>query len=579
MKKLFSLLAVVLLIVIAELLYPAPSKSTKKENWPTLVEWEHLNKKVEGRLIQVLSTKQSCLDDPSGEMCQQTLGELKNPFLIQKYPWATQSVGWLNAWSTAISPYVVAAEKTQDIVEAVKFARKHQLRVVIKGAAHDYQGRSNAPNSLLIWTHKMRAITTDDAFIPIGAPSETKAIPAVTVEAGARWAEAYDAVTTKGGRYVQGGGCPSVGVAGGFLQGGGFGSFSKKYGTAAGSLLEAEVVVASGEVLIANAYQNADLFWALKGGGGGTFGVVSKVTLQTHDLPETFGSFIGAFSAKTDEAYLQLIEYFVSFYHKHLMNEHWGEQVEFYSDNSISFKMSIQGLSDLEAKEVWKPFFAWIEEHLELFPKKILFTQISANQYWDSAYYTKNKPQAVHLYQEGDQTLFYWTSNQNEVSAFWYAMQTCWIPASLFDKSKAKEFAQTLFDASRHRPVSLHFNKGLAGAPKETFKRERETSINPTLLDSAALAIVYAKAQEVFPGVPGYEPNIEEGKAQLEKVTIAMKYLNEATPGSGTYSNEADYFQENWQQAFWGKNYSRLLQIKEKYDPDHLFHCHHSVGS
>ena len=87
--------------------------------------------------------------------------------------------------------------------------------------------------------------------------------------------QAYDAVTTQGGRYVQGGGCLTVGLAG-LVQSGGFGSYSKRYGLAAGSLLEAEVVTADGKIRIANACTNADLFWALKGGGGGTFGVVSR---------------------------------------------------------------------------------------------------------------------------------------------------------------------------------------------------------------------------------------------------------------------------------------------------------------
>ena len=95
-------------------------------------------------------------------------------------------------------------------------------------------------------------------------------------------------MTTEAGRYVQGGGCTSVGVAG-LIQSGGFGSFSKGFGTAASSLLEAEVVTADGVVRTVNACNDADLFWALKGGGGGSWGVVTKVTLRTHDLPQFFG--------------------------------------------------------------------------------------------------------------------------------------------------------------------------------------------------------------------------------------------------------------------------------------------------
>ena len=112
--------------------------------------------------------------------------------------------------------------------------------------------------------------------------------PAVSVGAGAIWLHVYDAVTGGGGRFVQGGGCTTVGVAG-LIQSGRFGSFSKSFGTAASGLFEAEVVTADGEVRIANACANPDLFWALKGGGGGSFGGVTRLTLKTHELAERAG--------------------------------------------------------------------------------------------------------------------------------------------------------------------------------------------------------------------------------------------------------------------------------------------------
>ena len=168
----------------------------------------------------------------------------------------------------------------------MNFARENNLRLVVKGGGHSYLGTSNAPDSLLIWTRFMDDITLHDAFVAQGCGEPPQ--PAVTVGAGAIWMHTYDEVTTKGGRYVQGGGCGTVGVAG-LVQGGGFGSYSKRFGTAAASLLEAEIVTADGMVRIANACTNPDLFWALKGGGGGTFGVVTRVTLRTHELPDFFG--------------------------------------------------------------------------------------------------------------------------------------------------------------------------------------------------------------------------------------------------------------------------------------------------
>ena len=113
-------------------------------------------------------------------------------------------------------------------------------------------------------------------------------------------------MTTRRGRYVQGGGCTTVGVAG-LIQSGGFGSFSKKYGLAAAGLLEAEVVTADGVARIANACTNPDLFWGLKGGGGGTLGVVTRVTLRTRELPSFFGAVFGKITAASEAAFRELI--------------------------------------------------------------------------------------------------------------------------------------------------------------------------------------------------------------------------------------------------------------------------------
>ena len=147
------------------------------------------------------------------------------------------------------------------------------------------------------------------------------------------WIDVYDAVTTKAGRYVQGGGCASVGVAG-LIQSGGFGSMSKGFGTAAAGLLEAEIVTADGVVARSTRARTRICFWALKGGGGGSWGVVTKLTLRTHELPEFFGYAEGTIKAKSDAAFQQLIARFIGFYHDSLFNPHWGESVKIKPDNT-----------------------------------------------------------------------------------------------------------------------------------------------------------------------------------------------------------------------------------------------------
>jgi FAD/FMN-containing dehydrogenase len=579
MKKLKWVLLLVFLLLVVLYCYHAYTQPEQSSDWPKLNDWKSLNKEVQGRLIQLKSPLYEHCGNTSDSACVSLINKLQNPFVIQEYPWATQSTGWLNAWSAAVSPYAIATQNTNDIVAAIKFAKKHHLKLVTKGTGHDYLGRSTAPHSLLIWTHHMRDVTVQDAFVPKGAPAETMGVHAVTVQAGARWIEVYEEVTTKHGRYVQGGGCTTVGAIGGFLQGGGFGSFSKKYGIAAGNLLEAEVVIASGEVLIANKYQNTDLFWALKGGGGGTFGIVSKATLQTHALPNYFGILQGKITANTDEAFENLLEYFINFYRENLNNEHWGEQVRLKPENSLDLSLLFQGLSEKEVEDVWKPFNQWLEERNNLYTITLSYFTFPANKLWDYDYIATHYSNSIKPYLEGKNKLFYWPDNQTEVLAYWYTYQSCWLPIALFDKDAAKAFAHTLFKASRHWEFSLHFNKGLAGASAEALKSAQDTSINPIVIDSAALAIFGASAQNVFPGMPNHEPDIEKGLEQIQKVNAAVKIMTDFIPDSGSYSNETNYFQQNWQHAFWGRHYTRLLEIKQKYDPDGFFRCHHSVGS
>jgi len=204
--------------------------------WPSDAEWEELNRKVEGRLIKVQSPLSACVGSSFDENCARVFKELKNPYYLGDEVGLTQSLGWVGAWTSRPSVYAVAAKTTQDVVAAINFARDHNLRLVVKGGGHSYQGSSNAADSLLIWTRAMNAIVLHDAFVGAGCEGHAEPQPAVSIEAGAIWGHVYNEAAVKGGRYVQGGGCLTVGVAG-LVLGGGFGSFSKAYGTAGANLI------------------------------------------------------------------------------------------------------------------------------------------------------------------------------------------------------------------------------------------------------------------------------------------------------------------------------------------------------
>src|SRR5271165_789725 len=298
---------------------PSPARIRPGDpGWPSGESWDQLGHDVGGRLIKVRSPLAACVGASSDADCAQVFKELKNPYYLGDDVGLTQSLGWIGAWTSHPSVYAVAAKTTGDVVAAVNFARKNNLRLVVKGGGHSYQGSSNAADSLLIWTRQMNAVALHDAFVGGGCEGQVPPAPAVSIEAGAIWGHAYNEVAVKAGRYVQGGGCLTVGVVG-LVLGGGFGSFSKAHGTAGSNLIEAEVVTADGEVKIANDCTNSDLFWALKGGGGG-FGIVTRVTVRTHALPEFFGGVFATIKATSDDAYHRLIAKTVEFFAQALFN-------------------------------------------------------------------------------------------------------------------------------------------------------------------------------------------------------------------------------------------------------------------
>jgi FAD/FMN-containing dehydrogenase len=548
--------------------------------WPSTSQWQRLSEAVGGRLVKPLSPFED--DSVAGEArCREALTQIKNPYYIGDEPALTQTSGWVDAWTSRPSAYAVAAEKTSDVVAAVNFARKHNLRLVVKGGGHSYQGTSDAPDSLLIWTRHMNAVTVHDAFVAQGCEGIQAPLPAVSVQAGAMWIDAYDAVTTQAGRYVQGGGCTTVGVAG-LVQSGGFGSFSKQFGTASGGLLEAEVVTADGKVRVVNTRQHPELFWGIKGGGGGSLGVVTRLTLRTHDLPDTFGAVFGAVQADSDEAYRALIAYTVGFYREALFNPHWGEQLVFRSDNSLRLSMVFQGLDKATATQVWAPFLAWVHARKAYrFVTDVQVVALPARHFWDAEFFRQHAPgfMIADSRPGAPRDHVLWAGDQGQVGQFIHGYGSAWLPQSLLGNSQQATLVDALFAASRHWGLSLHFNKGLAGAPADAVNLARDTAINPGALDAFALAITGSEGDPAFPGMPGAKPDLPAARAEAAQIDQCMDALLKAAPGAGSYVSESNYFLREWQTAFWGGNYPRLAAVKQTYDPEGLFFVRHGVGS
>ncbi|WP_114238845.1 FAD-binding oxidoreductase [Dyella sp. C9] len=547
--------------------------------WPSDAEWQRLAQAVGGRLQRLRSPFEGCASHDAA--CEEALAQIKNPYYLGDQPALTQTSGWVDAWTSRPSVYAVAAENSSDVVAAVNFARQHHLRLVVKGGGHSYQGTSDAPDSLLVWTRHMNAITLHDAFVAQGCEGVQAPLPAVSVQAGAMWIDAYDAVTTRAGRYVQGGGCTTVGVAG-LVQSGGFGSFSKNFGSVSSNLLEAEVVTADGRVRVVNPRQEPELFWALKGGGGGSLGVVTRLTLRTHELPATFGAVFGAIHANTDEAYRALIVQAMRFYREALFNPHWGEQLVFRGDNTLRLSMVFQGLDQATAEHTWAPFLDWVRARKDChFKEEPRVIALPARHFWDADFFRQHAPQLIVAdgRPHAPRNHVLWAGDQGQVGQFIHGYRSGWLPQSLLDPARLNDLADALFAATRHWGLSLHFNKGLAGAPPEALARSRDTATHPGVLDAFALVIIGGEGDPAFPGMPGPGPDLAQARDEAARIDQSMEALLKVAPDAGSYVSESNYFERDWQRSFWGTNYPRLAAAKRRYDRDGLFFVRHGVGS
>jgi FAD/FMN-containing dehydrogenase len=550
-------------------------------SWPSDADWAELNRQVGGRLLALESPFVACRKAPDGAECAEALRHLKNPYWLGDQPALTQTSGWLDAWRSAPSAFAVAAETTDDVAAVVSFARTHDLRLVVKGGGHSYHGASNSAGSLLLWTRAMNDVVLHEAFVPEGCAETIEPQPAVSVGAGAIWIQVYDAVMTRAGRYVQGGGCMTVGVAG-LIQSGGFGSFSKGFGLAAAGLLEAQVVTADGVTRVVNARNDPDLFWALKGGGGGTFGVVTRLTLRTRELPPTLGIVFATIRAQSDGAFRDLIARMIRFYRERLFNPHWGEQIAFEPTNTVRIGMVFQSLSRRDAEEVWRPFFDWVTSSSEdlAWDRPPSVEELPGRQFWDGGVLEQIAPERIIAddrpgAREGS---FLWAGNIDEAGWFLHGYSSAWLPATLLENDRQGALVEALYAGSRHWGVSLHFNKALAGASAADLAAARDTAMNPVVLESFALAVIIAEGPPAYLDTPGARAEATVARSDAAAVRRARDEMSAVVPTPGSYWSESDFFIRDWQDAFWGSNYPRLVAVKRAYDPTGLFFVHHGAG-
>lgn len=219
-----------------------------------------------------------------------------------------------NPFSSKTSPctignyvqYAVNATDVAHLRKTIHFAARHNIRLVIRNTGHDLLGKSTGAGGLAIWMHYMKDISVVDYV------SSHYSGKAMKMGAGVQTFEASEAAY-KAGLVVVGGNCATVGLAGGYSQGGGHGQLVSYVGLAADQVLEWEVVLANGNLVTASPKDHPDLYWALSGGGGGTYGVVVSMTSKAYpELPTASGNLSFSDTGVSRDTFFAAVAMFIS---------------------------------------------------------------------------------------------------------------------------------------------------------------------------------------------------------------------------------------------------------------------------
>jgi FAD/FMN-containing dehydrogenase len=230
---------------------PAPPVSpdglASSSGGPSAVDWRQLARSVSGSLAR------------PGSASYDTVRLTQNPRYDGARPLA-----------------VLSAAGPRDVATALAFAQDHGLPLAIRSGGHSYPGWSAGNGRLVVDLRSLHRVTLDGTTATIGA--------------GAPLVRVYDVLGTRG-RGVAGGSCPTVGV-GGLTQGGGVGVLTRAHGLTCDAVTAMRVVLADGRTVTATADHEPDLFWALRGGGGGHLGVVTSFTMSTFAAPTITRAFL-----------------------------------------------------------------------------------------------------------------------------------------------------------------------------------------------------------------------------------------------------------------------------------------------
>jgi len=433
------------------------------------------------------------------------------------YP--TASAGY-NLLFTHDPTVIVFAKETQDVVNAITWARQNNVLLRVRSGRHSLEGWSNVDNGIVIDVSEMKSATIDMA-------SST-----ATLGAGLNQMEAVTELG-KAGLAAPTGTEGSVGLVGATL-GGGFGLLTRTFGMASDNLIAAEVVVASddggAEAIIADEQNNTDLLWALRGAGNGNFGIVTSLTYKVHPLTQTI------YVTATWPGLNDLHEVFEAWQRSapHADNR-LTSQLEITCDETMLVAALASG-SEAEATQMLAPILSVANPNVS-----------ATNANWADTYAGFQIP----MPEEAANWKFF---SQFVSDPF---------PAEAID-------LVVTFMSKAPTPGCNYFTNAFGGAVTGSEPSGGSAFAHRDALFYAEPGAGWGTRDGGIPATA--DPLTAKCQSWVAEFNQALApYVN------GAYVNVPNAGMADWETAYWGPNVDRLRTIKAKYDPNNVFCFEQSI--
>lgn len=353
------------------------------------------------------------------------------------------------------------------------------------------------------------------------------------------------ALANSTGYTVVGGTCPTVGIAGGFSLGGGHSILSSSYGVGSDNVLEWEVVTPDGSHLIATPNQNSDLYWAMSGGGGSTFGVALSMTARLNPGGR-FGGAVLSFndSAVGNDAYWEAVGAFHALLPSFLDA---GNSFTYAVGNTSLTAYGTMPGADLDhVKALLKPF----QDDLTKRGIDAQFTPNVEQNYYNHFYeYLGPAPLGNCVFQPFTNSRLF--------------------PRDMVTDPKQNTIVTELF---RNVSNMQAFSPFYCDSFNASYQAHSDNALSPAWRDAIFLCAPAGNFD-------WDAPHEEMAALNDYSANVLQPMLDAATPGGGVYLNEANYLYKDWKKEFYGVNYDRLLAVKKRYDPESLLYARTAVGS